>query len=47
MEHEGDSDANCNWYTRNDPQSFETRAGRFENRRASEEHPEYSIIKNG
>ena len=45
MEREGDSATNCNWYTRNNPQSISKRTGRLGNKRSSKDHPDYSIVK--
>ena len=45
MEHEGDSDTNCNWCTWNNPQRIDKGAKRFRNQRTSRDHPDYSIIK--
>ena len=42
MEHEGDSDTNCNLCVRNDPQKLDKETGRVENRRSSRD---YSIVK--
>ena len=47
MEHEGEGDTNCNWCTWKDPQRFNKGAGRVENQRMSQDHPNYSIVKIG
>ena len=47
MEHESDGDTNYNWYTWNNPQMIGKGTGRLENKRASGDHPDYSIIKIG
>ena len=47
IEHEGDSDTNCNRCPRNDLQRLGKRAERVENRRTSRDHPNYSIVKIG
>ena len=45
MEQEGIGDANCNWYTWNDPQRLRKRAGGIGNRRMSEDYLNYSIAE--
>ena len=45
MEHEGDSNTNCNWYTWNNPQKIGKRTGKLGNKRTSRDHPDYSVIK--
>ena len=45
MEHEGDSDINCNWWTSNDPQRMAKGTGRLGNKRASGDHLDHGIIK--
>ena len=47
MEHEGDSDTNCNGCTWNNLQGLSKRAGGVGNQRMSEDHPNYSIIEVG
>ena len=47
MEHEGDSDTNCNWHTQNNPQTLGKSTGRIENLRMSRDQPNYSIVKIG
>ena len=48
MEHEGDGDTNCNWFTWNDPQRLGKGAGKLRNQKASgETNLDYSIIKMG
>ena len=47
MEHEGDSDTNSSWGTRNDPQGLGEGAGIVGNRRTSRDYPNYSIVKIG
>ena len=47
MEHEVESDSNCNWCVRNDIQKFDKKTGRLGNQRKSEDYPNYSIIKIG
>ena len=45
MEHEGDSDTNCNWSSRNNHQRVGTKAGGLRNQRTSRDYPDCSIIK--
>ena len=45
MEHERDSDTNCNWYAQNRPQRLSKGSGRVGNRRMNRDHPNYSITK--
>ena len=40
VEHEGDSDTNCNWCTWNNPQRLGKWTGRLGNKRTSGDHPE-------
>ena len=47
MEHEGDGDTNCNWYTWNNPQMIGKGAGRVGNQRMSQDYLNYGIIKIG
>ena len=47
MEHEGDGDNNCNWYTWYSRQRIGTGTRGLGNKRASGDHPIYSIIKIG
>ena len=47
MEHEGDSDTNCNQCTRNNLQRLSKGTRRFRNQRMRGDHPDYSIIKIG
>ena len=47
MEHESDSDTNCNWWAWNNTQSLGKGTGRFKNERTSGNHPDYSIVKIG
>ena len=45
--HEGDDDTNCGWYTWDNPKRIGKETGRLGNKRASRDHPDYSIIKIG
>ena len=45
MEHESDSDTNCNWCTWNNPQRIGKENGRLENKRTRVNPTDYSIIK--
>ena len=45
VEHESDSNTNCNWCTWNGPQRFYKGTGRVGNQRTSWDHPNYSITK--
>ena len=45
MDHEGDCDTNCNWYSLNDPQKLGKGVGRFGNPRTSRDYPNYSIVE--
>ena len=45
MEHEGDVDTNCGWYTLDNPLTIAKGARRLGNRRTSRDHPGYMIIK--
>ena len=45
MEHEDDSDTNCNWCTWNNPQRIDKWIGRLRNKKTSTDHPDYCIIK--
>ena len=47
MKHESDSDSNCNWHTRYGHQRIDTRTKGFGNKRASGDHPNYSIDEIG
>ena len=47
IEHEGDSDTNCNWRAQNNSESIGTGTGRLRNKRKSGVHPNYCIIKIG
>ena len=47
IEHEGNSDTNCNRCTRNNPQTIGKGTRRIINKRTSEEHSDESIIKIG
>ena len=47
MEHESDSDTNCNWCSRCSPQSIGAGIGGLGNKRTVKNHPNYSIIKIG
>ena len=47
MEHEGEGDTNYNWRTKKNIQRTGKGTGRLENKRTSEDHPNYSIIKIG
>ena len=46
MEHEHDSDTNCNCCAWNDPQSIGKGTRRLGNKRTRGNHPDYSIVKN-
>ena len=45
VEHESDSDTNCDWCSWYSHQSIGTRTGGLENKRMNGDHPNYSIIK--
>ena len=45
MEHEVDSDTNCNWCTWNNPHKIGKGTGRHGNKRTSGDSPDNSIIK--
>ena len=45
MEHEGDDDTNCGWYTWDNPKRIGKETERLRNRRISKDHPNYSITK--
>ena len=45
MVHESDSDANCNWYAWYSHQRIGKGTGRLGNKRASGNHPNYSIVE--
>ena len=45
MEHEGDSDNNCNWCTWYSHQRTGTGNGRFGNKSMSGDHSNYDIVK--
>ena len=47
LEHEGDSDTNCNWCTRNSFKRLRKKAERTKDQRKSGKHPDYSILKIG
>ena len=47
MEQEDDGDTNCKSYARYKPQRIGKGTRRFENKRTSRGHPDYSIIKIG
>ena len=47
MEHESDGDFNSNWCARYCHQRIGTGTGGIENKRTSEDHPNYNIIKIG
>ena len=47
MEHESDSDINCNWYTQYSHLRIDTETEGLEDNRMSRDHPNYSIIKIG
>ena len=44
VEHEGDSDTNCVWFTCDNPQRIGKGIGRIRNQGTSIDHPDYSII---
>ena len=44
LEHEGDSDTNSNWCTRNDPQRLSKKAGRVRNPKTSRYHPTTALL---
>ena len=45
MEHQTDSDNNCNWCTWNDPQRLGKEAGGVRNQRMNQDHPNYCIVE--
>ena len=45
MEHEGESDTNCNWSALSNPQIICKGSEKFGNKRTSKYHKDYSIIK--
>ena len=45
--HEGDSDSNYNWCTRNNPQRIGKGTEKVENDRETGDHPDHSITKIG
>ena len=45
MEHEGDDDANCNWYTWYSHQRINTGTGGLGNKKTSEYYGNYGIIE--
>ena len=45
MEHEGDSDTNCNWCTQYSHQRFGSRIGGLGNKNTSGDHLNYNIVK--
>ena len=45
VEHVGNGDINCNWYSWNSSQRFGKGTGRIENWRMTWDHPNYSIIE--
>ena len=45
LEREGDGDTDCSLCTRNYPQRIDKMTGRLGNKKTSEYHPDYSIIK--
>ena len=47
MEHEGDSDINCNWCAWKDIQRLCKGAGRVRNRSTSQNYSKYSIVEFG
>ena len=47
MEHESDSDTNCNWSARYSHQKISTVTGGLGSKRTSEDHPNYSIVEIG
>ena len=47
MEHEGDGDTDCNWCTWNDAKRLGKGARGVRNRKASRDHPNYSIVRIG
>ena len=44
VEHESDSDTNCDWHTWNDPQRVRKRAGWVGNWRTNQDNPDYSVV---
>ena len=46
MKYEGDDDTSYSWSTWNGPQRLENVAGRFENWRTNQDHPDYSTVEN-
>ena len=47
MEHESDSDTNCNWVSRHGHQKMDKGTGALGNQRASGDYPNDTIIKIG
>ena len=47
MEYEGEGDTNCDWCTCNNPQRISKGTKGLKNKRTSEDHSDYSIIKIG
>ena len=45
LKHEGDIVTKCSWCTRKNSQEITTGTGRLGNKRKSEDHPNYRIIK--
>ena len=45
MEHEGDSDTNCNWSTWYSHQMICTGTGGLGNKRTSGDYPDYCVMK--
>ena len=45
IEHEGDGDTSCNWYTWNNLQRLGKGTESVGNRKMSRDHPNYSIIE--
>ena len=47
MEHAGDGDSNCDWYTWYNPQKIGKETGRLGNKRMNIDHQDNRIIKIG
>ena len=45
MEQESDGDTNCDWRTRYSHQKIDTEPRELENKKTSEDHPNYCIVK--
>ena len=47
MKHAGNGDTNCSWCSWNGPQKIREVIGTVGNRRTSQDHPNYNIVKIG